>query len=129
MKRGCGARVLRAANKENPMSRPFADVVRELAGGTVYEDLTTQLGEVVTAVMETGKVGELSLKLSIKPNGEGSVRVLADVKQKVPAATLGETLFFATSSGSLIRNDPRQSELPLREVAATQAPLKDALNG
>lgn len=111
------------------MSRPFADVIRELAGGSIYEDLTTQLGEVVTAVMETGKVGELSLKLSIKSNGEGSVRVLADVKQKVPAPTKGETLFFATSSGSLIRNDPRQSELPLRDVKVEQTPLKDALNG
>lgn len=112
------------------MSRAFADVIRELCGGKVYEDLTTQLGEVVTAVMETGKVGELSLKLSIKSNGEGSVRVLADVKQKVPAPTLGETLFFATTTGSLIRNDPRQPELPLREVKVEQAPLKEAaLNG
>lgn len=111
------------------MSRPFADVVRELAAGKVYEDLTTQLGEVVTAVLETGKVGELSLKLSIKPNGEGSVRVLSDVKQKVPTPVVGETLFFATSSGSLIRNDPRQSELPLREVKQEAAALKEAVNG
>lgn len=111
------------------MSRPFADVLRELSGGKVYEDLTTQLGEVVTAVMETGKAGEVSVKLSIKSNGEGSVRVLADVKQKVPQPNMGETLFFATSSGSLVRNDPRQPELPLREVKAEQAPLKEALNG
>jgi hypothetical protein len=111
------------------MSRPFADVLRELAGGKVYEDLTTQLGEVVTAVMETGKAGEVSVKLSIKSNGEGSVRVLADVKQKIPTAVVGETLFFATSSGSLVRNDPRQAELPLREVKTEQTPLKDALNG
>lgn len=111
------------------MSRAFADVIRELAGGKVYEDLTTQLGEVVTAVLETGKVGDLSLKLSIKPNGEGSVRVLADVKHKVPTPAIGETLFFATTTGSLIRNDPRQSELPLRDVKAEQTPLKEAVNG
>lgn len=111
------------------MSRAFADVLRELAGGKVYEDLTTQLGEVVTAVMETGKAGEVSVKLSIKSNGEGSVRVLADVKQKIPSPVMGETLFFATSSGSLVRNDPRQPELPLREVKQEQAPLKEALNG
>ena len=111
------------------MSRPFADVVRELASGKIYDDLTTQLGEVVTGVLETGKVGELSLKLSIKPNGEGSVVVAADVKQKVPAPTVGTTLFFATSSGSLIRNDPRQTEMPLREVKEEPRPLKDAVNG
>lgn len=111
------------------MSRPFADVVRELSGGRVYDDLTTMLGEVVTAVMETGKAGEVTLKIAVKPNGEGSVRVLADAKNKVPTPPLGETIFFATSAGSLIRNDPRQPELPLREVKTEQAPLKEASNG
>lgn len=111
------------------MSRPFADVIRDLAGGRVYDDLTSQLGEVVTAVVETGKAGSLTLKIDVKPNGEGSVRVLADVKPKVPTPVLGETLFFATSSGSLVRNDPRQAELPLREVKTETKPLKDAAIG
>ncbi|GHA15344.1 hypothetical protein GCM10007989_07640 [Devosia pacifica] len=111
------------------MSRAFADVLRELSGGTIYEDLGTQLGEVVTGVLETGKVGELSLKLSIKPNGEGSVQVIPDIKQKVPKQAVGSTLFFATSSGSLLRNDPRQTEMPLREVKHEDRPVKDAANG
>lgn len=110
------------------MARAFADVVRELSSGQVYDDLTTKLGEVVTAVLETRKAGELGIKLSIKPNGDGSVRVIADVKQKVPEPPRGETLFFATSSGSLVRNDPRQTELQLREIAAETKPLKEAVN-
>lgn len=111
------------------MSRPFADVVRDLAGGRIYEDLGTQLGETVSAVLETGKVGELSLKLTIKPNSEGSVLVTAAVKQKIPEPTLGSTLFFATTTGSLLRNDPRQTEMQLREVPADDKPLREAVNG
>lgn len=111
------------------MARPFADVVRELGSGRTYEDLTHGLAEVVEAVMATRKGGELTLKMSIKPNGEGSVRITDDVKIKVPQPTRGDTLFFATAEGSLIRNDPRQDSLPLREVAETKAPLKDAANG
>lgn len=110
------------------MARAFADVVRELSSGQVYDDLTTKLGEVVTAVLETRKQGEISIKLTVKPNGDGSVRVLSDVKQKVPEPPRGETLFFATTSGSLIRNDPRQSELNLREVVEETRPLKEAVN-
>lgn len=111
------------------MSRPFADVVRDLAGGRIYEDLGTQLSETVSAVLETGKVGELSLKLTIKPNSEGSVLVTAAVKQKIPEPTLGSTLFFATTTGSLLRNDPRQTEMQLREVPADDKPLREAVNG
>jgi hypothetical protein len=115
-------------HRGNYMSRPFADVIRELSGGQIYEDLTTKLGEIVTGVLETRKQGEISLKLTVKPNGDGSVRVISDVKQKVPEPPRGDTLFFATSSGSLIRNDPRQSELALREVKDEVRPLKEAVN-
>ena len=111
------------------MSRPIADVIKELSSGQVYDDLTTKLGEIVTAVLETRKQGELSVKLTVKPNGDGSVRVNADVKQKVPEPARGETLFFATSSGSLIRNDPRQAEFALRDVKEDPRPLKEVSNG
>jgi hypothetical protein len=122
------ARHERGAIEGGHMSRPFADVVRDLAGGKIYEDLGTQLGEIVSAVLETGKAGALSLSLSIKPNSEGSVLVTAAVKQKIPEPTTGSTLFFATTTGSLLRNDPRQGEMNLRDVKAEDKPLREAVN-
>lgn len=123
------ARLERGVDDGGDMSRPFADVVRDLAGGKIYEDLGTQLGEIVSAVLETGKAGALSLSLSIKPNSEGSVLVTASVKQKIPEPTTGSTLFFATTTGSLLRNDPRQSEMNLRDVKVEEKPLREAVNG
>lgn len=110
------------------MARPFADILRELGGGGVYDDLTAGLAEIVAAVQETRKVGELSIKLKIKPNGENSVMVSEEIKTKVPQATRGDTLFFTTSSGSLVRQDPRQQDLPLRRVEGT-IPGEAAANG
>lgn len=101
------------------MSRPFADVLRELNGET-YDELTLQLGEVVQAVMKTGKAGSLSVSLKISANGTGSVTITDDIKVKVPEAARPKTMFFATESGSLMRNNPRQSELQLREVPEQQ---------
>ena len=102
------------------MSRPFADVLRELNGET-YDELTLQLGELVTAVMQTGKSGSLTLALRVAANGVGSVTITDEVKVKVPEAARPKTMFFATESGSLMRNNPRQAELQLREVPeATQ---------
>lgn len=97
------------------MSRPFADVLRELNGET-YDELTIQLGELVTAVMQTGKAGSMSLSLKISANGTGSVTITDEVKVKIPEAARPKTMFFATESGSLMRNNPRQHELSLREV-------------
>lgn len=99
------------------MSRQIADILRDLTGGQTYEHLNTALSDVVQGVLDTGKVGELSIKLKIKANGEHSVIITDEVKTKVPEKSRGETLFFATSGGSLLREDPRQEKLPLRAVS------------
>lgn len=103
------------------MSRPFADVVRELAGGDTYRDLSDGLAEVVQAVMATRKGGKITLELTIKPNGENSVSIIDDVKIKVPTPPRGQNIFFTTADGALLRNDPRQKELPLKAVADNSA--------
>lgn len=100
------------------MARPFADVLRELGAGSTYDDLTAQLAEVVEAVTQTRKIGELSIKLKIKPNGEGSVIIADEIKAKIPEPPRGESIFFVTSGGALVRQDPRQADLPLRQVPA-----------
>lgn len=100
------------------MSRQFADVLRDLAGGTTYEDLTAGLALVVEAVQDTRKMGEVSVKLKVKPNGESSVIITDEIKLKAPEATRGETVFFTTAGGNLLRDDPKQDKLPLREVSA-----------
>lgn len=101
------------------MSRPFADILRELSGGETYDELTTRLGELVTTVTETGRRGSLTLSLSVKPNGDLGVIVTPDIKTKLPQRQPGDTFFFVTSGGSLIRNDPRQEQLPLRRITET----------
>lgn len=103
------------------MSRPIADVLRDLAAGQTYEAINTRLAEVVDAVMETGKVGELTIRLKFKPNGESSIIVTDEIKSKAPERTRGETLFFTTTGGGLMRQDPRQPDLPLRVVPDAQS--------
>lgn len=97
--------------------RPFADVLRELSGGDTYDILTTKLGELVEAVAQHHKPGELTLTLKVTPNGDAVV-VTETVKSKVPEAGRRSTMFFVTSGGALVRQDPRQQDLPLRTVAA-----------
>lgn len=94
----------------------FAEILQQLGGGQVYQDLTDKLTEIVCGVQETRKSGEISIKLTIKPNGEHGVMVAEQVKAKVPERPRGETLFFVNSAGHLMRDDPRQERLPLRRI-------------
>lgn len=94
----------------------FSDVVGSLAGGSTHERLGNHLNDVVQAVIKTGKVGEVTLKLTIRPNGEVGVMITDDIKAKVPELTRGTTAFFSDEHGNLLRRDPRQGDM-FREVA------------
>ena len=103
--------------------RPFTDILRELGAGQTLDTLTEDLSDVVAAVRATGKQGEVTLKLTVKPNGAHGVAVADKITSKIPKEDRGETLFFTDDDGGLHRRDPRQDELPLRQVhGATHDP-------
>lgn len=103
--------------------RPFADVLRDLSRGQTYDDLTTSLAEVVAASLETGKTGSLTLKLTVKPNGDASVLITDDIKTTVPTMKRPDTLFMATSSGALLRDDPDRANRPAIVAGPTMPSL------
>lgn len=96
--------------------RPFAAILQDLGRGAVAAELAGRLHDLVSAVAEHEKTGSLTLKISVKPMGEGSVAVTAEVTDKTPVGTLPTSLFFITGDGNLSRDNPAQPSLPLREV-------------
>lgn len=97
--------------------RSFADILRQLQSGRTWNELQDSLHEVCQAVATHRKPGEITLKLKITPNGETTVLVHDEIKVKAPEPPRANTLFFMTSDGGLVRDDPNQPDLPLREVA------------
>jgi hypothetical protein len=101
------------------MARPFFETLRDLRSGHTLEDLGEQLSQIVAAVKATGKSGELTLKLKIKPPKSGGISYLMiedSLSAKVPKLDHGDTVFFPTKDGGLSRMDQSQGELPLRGV-------------
>lgn len=96
-------------------TRPFADVVRELAAGQTYEDATVLLARVVNGVLARRKPGKFTLELTIEPNGENAVTIRDKITVKIPEPARPSTVFFS-QDGALMREDPRQQRLPLRTV-------------
>lgn len=102
------------------MSRPFTDVIGEIDRGRLFDELTERLAEVVDGVRLTQKAGELTLKLKISPNGEDAVAIADEVKVKLPEPNKPKSLFFIGKGNALSRRDPRQQDLPLRDVSGPE---------
>jgi len=96
--------------------RNITDVVGDLRKGAALADLNDEYQKVVKAVRETGKSGTVTLKLTIKPNGE-TVFVDDDISSKPPKPAKNTSMFYADEDGGLHRRDPRQGEMTLSAVA------------
>ena len=100
---------------------PFSQQLAFLSKGCLDDELTEALSDLVKAVRETGKSGELTLKLKVSmlnKRDENAVKITPTVKAKAPELAPYETVMFSTGDGDLIREDPNQRKLPLEEVPA-----------
>ena len=91
--------------------RTFTDVITDIGAGDLERKLSDELENVVNAVIETGKVGKLTVTISVNSEGK-MVRVLAESKATIPKEAVESTSFFPDARGSLHRENPRQPKLP-----------------
>lgn len=104
--------------------RTITEIFEDLGHGQTALELERQLQNVVRAVRETAKVGTVSLKMKIKPNGEEAVSILSEVDSKAPVKPLGESSFYANSKGHLGKRPPGQTDMfdDARDVSAPNQP-------
>jgi hypothetical protein len=109
----------------------FVIMLAELGNGRVVTACSEKMGQLIAAVKHTGKKGEFSLKLTIKPDGKGevqSVDIEDDVKAKCPERDKRPTSFFVTGENELTRNDPGQKEMDFPAQPKAQGVAKAAAN-
>jgi hypothetical protein len=100
--------------------RPITDVLREYRRGKAVDLASERLSELIMAVDQTRKAGEITIKIKVKPAKDGGAeKTLAiDVKTKIPELDLPEAIFFSDAGGNLHRTDPTQQEMRFRDAAA-----------
>ena len=100
---------------------PFSQQLSHLAKGTLDAELTEALSDLVKAINDHGKKGSISLTLTLKPesiNGEVKmITVSPDVKVNSPQPQRMSSRMWPTYDGDLLRDDPDQATLDLKEVA------------
>jgi len=100
------------------MSRLFTDILRDINAGKFNEELSDALAEIVAACTATGKTGELTVKLKLKP-AKGSQTVMTieqDYKVKAPEFDQPQQFFFVTGGNTLVSDNPEQRKIEFKEV-------------
>jgi len=91
--------------------RDFMDVLTDIDGGRLHEQLSELYPEVVKSAVETNKPATLTLTLTVSSSGGPMVQVTPKVTTKRPAPSAGAQLFYTDDNGNTTKDDPRQQKL------------------
>lgn len=89
---------------------PFAEWLLKQSKGSTHQELTDGLAQLVNRVGETGKKGEMVLKITVEPTkGNDHLVVVSDqVSLKLPDFDRAASYFYTDEVGNLLVNDPNQ---------------------
>lgn len=101
--------------------QPFIKMLSDLRYGTLLDDLTEKMQEVVNACYDTGKRGSLTLTINVVPGKGGEVVISDKIVAKAPEHEAASSVMFVTPEGNLQRSDPRQIDIEgLKTVTSNQ---------
>lgn len=102
----------------------FLKTLQNVRQGAAIDELGQALYDLTLAVKAAGKSGELVLRLKVVPidAAGAAVHIEDQIITKEPKLSKGKTVFFINDAGELVKNDPRQRALDLKEVPAVAAP-------
>lgn len=83
--------------------REFTDWIREHARGSLNDEMTAAMADVVLAVSTLEKPGTVTLKIKVEPIGTGDRTVVTSA----PPASV----FYPDAHGGLHRHDPQRPSL------------------
>lgn len=107
-----------------PINENIRDVRIENEDGDlipVLDHAGDEFAKLINQVVQTGKAGSITMKIDVKPSTAGALAVKAVVSAKIPKGLPPESLLWPTPEGNLIAEDPRQTKLDLKPVAAEPA--------
>lgn len=115
-----------------PLNENIRDVKIETEDGDlipVLDHAGSEFARVINAVVSTNKAGSITLKIDAKPSTAGALAIKAVVTTKTPKGLPPESLMWPTPDGNLLSEDPRQTKLDLKAVAAEPARELKTVNG
>jgi hypothetical protein len=95
---------------------PIAILARH-DGGDLADQMREMMQRVVRDVVRYGGVGEMTVKIRVKPTGEKGVALLPEVSSKAPKRAAGQAFYYPDEDGDLFRQAPEsEADMLLRSV-------------
>lgn len=100
--------------EEAPKRVLFHEWLSDQARGSLNQEATFALAEVVQAVADHGKPGTLTISIKVTNAGSGNRTVVTagTITKKLPKSDSEVSIFFVGDGGTLHREDPYQERLP-----------------
>lgn len=108
------------------VSNAFTRMLQELNKGATVGDLSEAMQACVAHSRETGKTSEIKYTIKFTPAGE-AMAVTDKIETKLPKEDRKVSTFFPTEENTLVRNNPAQQDLALREVPKPPTELKEPI--
>lgn len=110
-------------SKAGPKS--FAVILGQCDDGQLLVELSTKLQTLNAALARHAEHfntarGSLTLKLSLAVDSKGTTAIVADVAVKEPKTVRPGSIFWLDAANNLENKNPRQLEMPLRDVNANR---------
>lgn len=104
----------------------FDDFIRRHTRGTLNQEITAAMSEVVKAVAGIGKKGKVTIELIVEPSGDtGRVVMIGGVVKPAPPLPDPERgIFYVGAAGTLHRDDPYAQRIPGVPYADTAGDIK-----
>lgn len=89
------------------------ELIEQYGHGHLIETGDEELKRLVAAMIQTGKPGEITIKLKLKPQGPTFLASGGDVSVKIPKAKAPESIFFADGDNGLTRSPTPEASADL----------------
>lgn len=115
-----------AATVDEAPSNAFTALLNTHRRGIAGGECSTQLEAAIRAALDTGAKSEVNVKVTIIPGMDDQVNITIQPTAKLPQQKLSGAIFWVDETGKLVTSDPKQKELPIREVIKVDGETREA---
>lgn len=101
-------------DEQESLALDLEEFLETINDGPLGQEIMERLRDVVSRVRETGRKGNVQLKLNVDLAGAKQIEIEPELKSKEPKTSHAQRLFYTDENGHLYRKDPAQMDLPLR---------------
>lgn len=102
--------------EEEAPSNAFSTLLNTHRRGIAGHECSVKLEECLKAALDTGCKAEMTVKVTFSPGIDDQVEIKIQPSAKLPEQKLPSAIFWVDDNGKLTTSDPKQAELPIREV-------------